>query len=131
MSNENNEMNFKIAKLMDERGLKPYPFAMKNEIPSSTMTSIYKGKVKFENISISTFLKIARGLGMTAEELYYGTPEQSVESHHEQPSLTTDEQIVVDGYRVADMKQRRRMLSTACLEIEMADEEAKEKKAAD
>lgn len=76
-----NEANKRIAKLMDERGLKPFPFAKSIGVPSSTMTSIYKGKVKFDNITIGNFIKIAHGLGMTAEELYYGD-EHKVRKHN-------------------------------------------------
>ena len=124
------DRNLKIARLMDERGLKPYPFAKANEIASSTMTSIYKGKVQFENISINTFLKIAHGLGMTAEELYYDEKAEPHMDERSHPSISPDEQVVVDGYRIADATQKRRMLSAAKLEIEMAEESALEKKEA-
>ena len=124
------DRNLKIARLMDERGLKPYPFAKANEIASSTMTSIYKGKVQFENISINTFLKIAHGLGMTAEELYYDEKAEPGMDERSHPSISADEQVVVDGYRIADATQKRRMLSAAKLEIEMAEESALEKKEA-
>lgn len=74
----------RIARLMDERGLKPFPFAKSIGVPSSTMTSIYKGKVKFDNITIGNFIKIAHGLGMTADELYYGS------SHKEKTHTYSD-----------------------------------------
>jgi len=68
----NTNRDNRIGDLMRERGLKPFPFSKEIGVKSSTMTSIYKGKVNFENIRIDTFLKIAKGLGMTAEELFYG-----------------------------------------------------------
>jgi transcriptional regulator with XRE-family HTH domain len=43
-------------------------------------------------------------------------------------SLTGDEMTLIDGYRIADATQKRRMLSAAKLEIEMAEESAREKK---
>ena len=46
------------------------------------------------------------------------------------PSISADEQVVVDGYRIADATQKRRMLSAAKLEIEMDEESALEKKEA-
>ncbi len=125
------ERDLRIAELMDERGLKPYPFAKANKIASSTMTSIYKGKVKFEGISISTFLKIAHGLGMTAEELYYGTKEDGCEcSDRDEPSITADEQTIVDGYRAADDGQRLLMKTMANAVIEKSNADAREKKEA-
>jgi len=32
------------------------------------------GKTNFENIGVGTFVKIAEGLNMNVEELYYGSP---------------------------------------------------------
>ena len=61
-----------IKETLDARGLKPTPFAREIGIPTSTMFSIYRGQVAFGKITIENFLKIAHGLGMTAEELYYG-----------------------------------------------------------
>lgn len=68
MSSEN-----RIKAILDERGLKPASFAKAIGIPTSTMYSITRGNTQMENISASVFLKIARGLGMTPEELYFGT----------------------------------------------------------
>ena len=61
-----------IRKAMDERGLKPTTFARAVGVKTSTMFSIYRGEVNVGGISIDNFLKIAHGLGMSAEELYYG-----------------------------------------------------------
>jgi hypothetical protein len=57
---------------MDERGLKPTTFARTVGVKTSTMFSIYRGEVNVGGISIDNFLKIAHGVGMSAEELYYG-----------------------------------------------------------
>lgn len=123
------ELNLRIAKLMDERGLKPYPFAMSIGVKSSTMTSIYKGRVIFENISITTFLKIAHGLGMTAEELYYGE-DAATRGESCQPPITADEQVLLDGYRVADDKSRERFIDDAKRELRYAEEDAIKKESA-
>jgi len=123
------DRDLKIARLMDERGLKPYPFAKANEIASSTMTSIYKGKTQFENISINTFLKIAHGLGMTAEELYYGTNADGCEcSDRDEPSITADEQTIVDTYRAAGRLGKRVILATAREVAEDMELDAREKR---
>jgi transcriptional regulator with XRE-family HTH domain len=95
----NKDMNTRIGDLMRKRGIKPFPFSKAIGVKSSTMTSIFKGEVNFENIRIDTFIKIARGLGMTAEELYYG-------SEPEQPVVTPEEQHMIDVYRDAPQAGR-------------------------
>lgn len=65
-------MSNRIKELLDQRREKPATFANRIGIPTSTMYSITRGNTKFDNISIGVFMKIAHGLGMTAEELYYG-----------------------------------------------------------
>lgn len=82
-----------IAILLNERGIKPARFAESIGVPSSTIYSIVNGKQKFEKIGIGTFIKIAHGLGMEVEELYYGTYEldpalNEIESTYKQ---TTEE----------------------------------------
>lgn len=47
-------------------------FARENDIPYGTLYDVVKGKTRFENIGVSVFIKIAEGLHMTPEELYYG-----------------------------------------------------------
>lgn len=47
-------------------------FARVNDIPYGTLYDVVKGKTRFENIGVSVFIKIAQGLNMTPEELYYG-----------------------------------------------------------
>lgn len=116
-----NETNKRIAKLMDERGLKPFPFSKEIGVPSSTMTSIYKGNVKFDGITISNFLKIAHGLGMTAEELYYG-------EKPEQPSMSPSERRIVDVYRATDTRGRENIESAINREARYMDESALKEK---
>ena len=66
-------MENRIAELLNERGIRPATFAKSIGVPSSTIYSIINGKQSFEKIGIGTFIKIARGFGMEAEELYDGT----------------------------------------------------------
>ena len=68
-------MENRIAELLNELGMRPATFAEKIGVPSSTIYSIVNGKQKFEKIGIGTCIKIARGVGMTVEELYFGTYE--------------------------------------------------------
>lgn len=120
-------MSNRIYDLVEEmkvrEGITYRDIAERFGIPEQTLHSSRK-REDMGRIGIDVFLKIAHGLGMTAEELYYGT-EREVQ---EQPSISPDEQTIVDAYRIADTKQKRHMLSTAQLEIEMADEDAREKK---
>ena len=62
-------MENRIAELLNELGMRPATFAEKIGVPSSTIYSIVNGKQKFEKIGIGTFIKIARGLGMTVRAL--------------------------------------------------------------
>lgn len=66
-------MENKIAALLDERGISIAQFARDTGVKYQTLYSICTGSVKYENIGIGTFIKIARGFGMDAEELYDGT----------------------------------------------------------
>lgn len=67
-------MTNRIKNLLEQRKLKPATFANEIGVPTSTIYSITRGNTQFEKISIGVFMKIAHGLGMTAEELYYGRP---------------------------------------------------------
>ena len=120
-------MSNRIYDLVEEmkvrEGITYRDIAERFGIPEQTLHSSRK-REDMGRIGIDVFLKIAHGLGMTAEELYYGTERGS----RKQPAISPDEQTIVDGYRIADATQKRRMLSAAKLEIEMAEESALEKK---
>lgn len=120
-------MSNRIYDLVEEmkvrEGITYRDIAERFGIPEQTLHSSRK-REDMGRIGIDVFLKIAHGLGMTAEELYYGTEREA----REQPAISPDEQTIVDGYRTADATQKRRMLSAAKLEIEMAEESALEKK---
>jgi transcriptional regulator with XRE-family HTH domain len=122
-------MSNRIYDLVEEmkvrEGITYRDIAERFGIPEQTLHSSRK-REDMGRIGIDVFLKIAHGLGMTAEELYYGTEREA----QEQPSISPDEQTIVDAYRIAGTKQKRHMLSTAQLEIEMANEDALEKKEA-
>lgn len=59
-----------ISDLLALRGFKEAAFARSIGIPASTLYSITRGKTRVSNIGVGTFVKIAHGLGMSAEELY-------------------------------------------------------------
>lgn len=80
----------RISDLFRERGIKVSPFARENGLNQNTLYTIMKLDT-MDNIAISTFLKIAEGLGMTAEELYYGTPPTA-------PEYSDVRQTALNGY---------------------------------
>jgi hypothetical protein len=74
-------------------------------------------------LNLKDAIRLADLFGCTLDELAnHKVPDQ--------PSITADEQDILDGYRIADARQKRHMLSTARLELEMAEEDAREKKEA-
>ena len=75
-------------------------------------------------INLRDAIKLADMFKCTLDELAGRDVSHICESH----PLAHDEQMMVDGYRVADATQKRRMLSAARLELEMAEESAIEKK---
>lgn len=71
-----------IAKIFEERGLNVASFARKNGINQNTLYNVLK-KDTADNVSISVFMKIAHGLGLTCEELYYYNQEQELSAKSE------------------------------------------------
>jgi transcriptional regulator with XRE-family HTH domain len=122
MSNRIDEL---LTKLKKEQGLTVTEFAARCDLPPTTIYNARK-REDMGKITVDVFLKIAHGLGMTAEQLYYGEECELPE----QPSFTSDEQTIVDGYRAADDRQRERLLDDARREIRMAESDAREKKTA-
>lgn len=62
----------RIGSLLKSRGIKVSEFAREIGVNPSTLYNIASGKADLENISINVFIRIAHGLGMTPEELFYG-----------------------------------------------------------
>ena len=83
-------MNNRIPDLPRERGIRVSVFARKTGISPSTLYNIMEKPV-MDNIAISTFIKIAEGLGMTAEELYFGVPPTA-------PEYSDVRQTALNGY---------------------------------
>lgn len=83
-------MNNRIPDLLRERGIRVSVFARKTGISPSTLYNIMEKPV-MDNIAISTFIKIAEGLGMTAEELYFGVPPTA-------PEYSDVRQTALNGY---------------------------------
>ena len=61
-------MNLKeVAK---SKGTNIKQLAEKCDVPASTLYSISRGDTNLDNVGVDLFLKIARGLGVSSEELY-------------------------------------------------------------
>lgn len=84
-------MSNRIKQIFDERHINVSAFARTNGIKATSLYSILDEKTNFERIGIDTFLKIAHGLGMTADELYYGTSP-------EPPTYTDPRQTALNGH---------------------------------
>lgn len=65
-------MDNRIKAIFEQRGIKAASFAREWGITPSTLYAILDGTTDFEKIRIGTFIQIAKGLGMTADELYHG-----------------------------------------------------------
>ena len=79
-----------VAVALKQKGIKVADFARQTGINQQTLYNVVK-KDTVDNIGISTFMKIAHGLGMTAEELYYGTPPKP-------PTFSDPQQTALNGY---------------------------------
>jgi len=66
-----NRIDQLLTELKERKGIKVPEFAKACGLKPSTIYGIRK-KPTMDNVTIDVFLKIAHGLGMTAEELYYG-----------------------------------------------------------
>ena len=83
-------MNNRIPDLLRERGIKVAAFARETGIPAPALYNIRK-KPKVDDLSVSIFIRIAEGLGMTAEELFYGVAPSA-------PEYADARQTALNGY---------------------------------
>ena len=100
-----NRIDQLLTELKERKGIKVPEFAETCGLKPSTIYGIRK-KSTMDNVTIDVFLKIAHGLGMTAEELYYG---------EKQPIAYADEREA-DIHRIwgeLDEERRGRLHNTA------------------
>jgi transcriptional regulator with XRE-family HTH domain len=109
-------MGNRIKDILDQRGIKPAAFAKSIGVPQTTMSTICTGKTEFDKIRIGNFIKIARGLGMTSDELYGETLDGE--------GLRKDEATLLDTYRSTDVRGKQTiMLAVLSQRIEQPDPE--------
>lgn len=95
-----------IQKVMAYQGISAAELSRRSGVPYGTVYDISIGKTRVEKMAVEKFLKIAHGLGMTAEELYYG---------EKQPIAYADEREA-DIHRIwgeLDEERRGRLHNTA------------------
>lgn len=80
-----------IAEALKNKSLTVAEFSRQIGMSQQTLYNVVKKK-SIENISIGTFIKIAQGLGVTAEELYYG------ESHAPRVIYSDARQVELNGH---------------------------------
>jgi len=63
-----------------------------------TLDDFKRGKTDIETITVGTFIGIARGLGITAEELYYGSNEPiKIIDKQKEEILSTYDSVTPEG----------------------------------
>lgn len=76
-------MREKLERLLAIRNMKPASFARMIGVKTSTIDDIIKGKTNELNIGVDKVLRIAKGLGISVEELYDEAPTKvSAEEAH-------------------------------------------------
>lgn len=98
----------RIAELLDrmkeDQGVTTRDFAAMCGVNEQTLYKIRK-KPTLDNVTIDVFLKIARALGMTAEELYYGRARK-------EPSDPREAELV-RAWRTLDAGRQDRLIDNA------------------
>jgi transcriptional regulator with XRE-family HTH domain len=110
---EGGPMNLK--ELAKSRGTNLSRIADQTGIPKSTLYAISQGETAFENVGISTFIKLGEALGMSVEEVFESpniTPEE-LASYHARKNEIGEEGELLDIYRSLDDRGRRVLMSTA------------------
>ena len=82
-------------------------FSRQSGVPYGTLYDIVNGNANIDKVGIGHFMKIARCLGMTADELYYGVaPEPPTYPDHRQVVLN-------DCFDTLNDKGRERLVDEA------------------
>lgn len=64
----------RLELMLEERGLTVSEFAREIGISQSTVYRIVMGETRISSVTVGNFIKIAHGLGLTVEELYFDDP---------------------------------------------------------
>lgn len=102
-------MSNRIAEEIKKQGFNKHSFSAKCGVPYGTLYRICKDGASMDSITIDNFLKIAHGLGMTAEELYYGKPAERTYRDERQTALNAHFETFNDDGRNELAKIAERM----------------------
>lgn len=61
-----------LAKLLKEKNISPYRLSKISGIPYTTLSDIIGGRTLISTVSASTLARLAKALGISMDELYYG-----------------------------------------------------------
>ncbi len=95
-------MENNLKALLEERDLSISELARQTDIAPSTLNRIVNGKVNIDSISVVHFLKLAHGLGLTVEQLYYGDMNYEANKH-----------LIDRAYTLTSTEGRRAMVANA------------------
>ena len=103
-----------LKELARSKGTNLKKIAEKCGVPPTTLYAISSGSTKFENVGIGTFMKIAKELGMSSDELFksqvlyeYVRVDSSLEEER------TEEEQLLDLFRSMSAEYREMLLKTA------------------
>ncbi len=95
-------MENNLKALLKERGLSVSELARQTGISQPTLNRIVNAKVNLNSISVTNFLKIAHGLGLTVEQLYFG-----------EMCFETNKYLIDRAYALTSKEGRRAMVANA------------------
>lgn len=97
-----------LKRLARSKGTNLKQVAEKCGIPPTTLYAISRGDTNFDNVGISTAMKVANALGMTVEQLYTGEVNPPAEIKHD-----SEEHELIYLYRNMSPDMQKTLLETA------------------
>ena len=98
-----------IQQAMADQNISAAELSRRSGVAYGTVYDISIGKTKVDKMDVGKFLKIAHGLGMTAEELYYGKPAERTYRDERQTALNAHYETFNDDGRNELAKIAERM----------------------
>ena len=97
-----------LKRLARSKGTNLKQVAEKCGIPPTTLYAISRGDTNFDNVGISTAMKVANALGMTVEQLYTGEVDPPAEIMHD-----SEEHELIYLYRNMSPDMQKTLVETA------------------
>ena len=102
-----------LKNLARSKGTNLKRIAEESGIPPTTLYAISRGDTNFDNVGISTAIKVANALGMTVEELYSGDNAKLSTMSFSSDKMTFDELELLQLYRRMDDADKSTFLDMA------------------